>query len=116
MGSAARSPMWALGEGQQLGFGRAGAGLELHVGDRHLAGMRVGPADRGGDLHGRMPVQRLFDARRIDVVAAADDQLLLAAGQPEVAVRVLAAEVAGVQPAPAVAGIEPEPSVVLGAL
>ena len=78
--------------------------------------MRVGPAHRCSELHGRMLVQRLLDARGIDVVAAANDQFLLSARQVEVAVRVLAAEIAGVQPTRTVAGIEPQTLVVFGAL
>src|SRR5262249_31784860 len=42
---------------------------------------------------------RLLDDRRIDVVAAADDHVLDAAGEPEIAVGVEASEVARVEPA-----------------
>ena len=85
------------------------AGLERDVGHRQFAGMQVGLADRGGERHRRMLLQRLLDHRRVDVVAAADDQVLGAAGQVEVAVLVQVAEVAGVEPA----GLEPDVLVVL---
>ena len=98
----------ALGVGQQGLFVDRGTGLELHIGHRQLAGVRVGAAHRGGERDLRMPVQRLLDRGRIDVVPAADDQLLLAAGQPEVTVRVLAAEIAGIEPAPLVSAVDPE--------
>ena len=48
-----------------------------------------------------MAQQHLLDLARIDVHAAADDQVLGAVLQREVAVRVEAADVAGVQPAAA---------------
>ena len=113
-GIAARSVIWSLAKDSSSASVVASAGLELHVGDRQFAGVHVGAADRRGELHGRVPVQRLLDARGVDVVAAPDDELLLAAGQVEVAVRVLAAEVAGVQPAPAVAEVQPRALVVIG--
>ena len=76
-----------------------GAGLELHEGHRHLAGVAVGQADRRGDLDRGMAHQRLLDDDRVDVVAAADDQVLRAPGEPEVAVLVEPAEIARVEPA-----------------
>ena len=44
------------------------------------------------------PVEGLFDGGRIDVVTPADDELLLAAGKPEIAAGVLAAQITGVGP------------------
>jgi hypothetical protein len=55
-------------------------------------------------------VQRFFDAGRVDVVAAANDEFLLPAREVEVAFRVLAAQVAGVQPASAVTEVQPQSS------
>src|SRR5712664_109049 len=46
-----------------------------------------------------MAIERLFDDHGIDVVAAADDEILGAAGQPDIALRVEPAEVAGIEPA-----------------
>ena len=46
-----------------------------------------------------MAVEDLLDFARVDVVAAADDHLLEPVDDLDVAVGVLAAEVAGVQPA-----------------
>jgi hypothetical protein len=43
--------------------------------------------------------EHLLDRHRVDVVAAADDQVLGPAGDPQVAVVVEPAEVAGVDPA-----------------
>ena len=39
--------------------------------------MGVRAADSGGQRHGRMVKKRTFDQLWIDIVAAADDQLLL---------------------------------------
>ena len=46
-----------------------------------------------------MLVEHLLDLARVDVVAAADDHVLLAVDDVEVAVLVLAADVAGGEPA-----------------
>ena len=83
---------------EQLRLGDDGAGLELNIGDGQFAGVRVRTSDRRGQGDGRMRLQRVLDQLRIDVVAAANDQLLLAPGEPEVAVGVLSAEVSGVEP------------------
>ena len=56
-----------------------GAGFQLNIGDRQFAGVRVRASDRRGQGDGRMRLQGVLDQLRIDVVAAADDQLLLAA-------------------------------------
>ncbi len=64
--------------------------------------MAVRAANGGGRFHRLMLVQGLLDHQRIDVVAAADDQILGAARQPDEIVGIDAAEIAGVQPAPLV--------------
>ena len=46
--------------------------------------MRVRTPDGGGDLHRGVAMQRLLDGRGIDVVPAADDELLLPPGEPEI--------------------------------
>jgi hypothetical protein len=46
-----------------------------------------------------MAVERLFDDHRIDVMAAADDEILGTAGQPDIALGVEPAEITGVEPA-----------------
>ncbi|MOA07249.1 hypothetical protein D3C78_1269360 [compost metagenome] len=95
--------------GERLKF-FGGAGLprpQLHVGDRHLARVRVGAADCSGQGYGGMRLQSLLDLLGIDIVAAADDQLLLAPGQPEVALRILATQIARIQPA-LTADIDPQ--------
>src|SRR5262249_58330121 len=73
-----------------------------------------GQPDRGGDRlteetvrdavairigNGAVLAQPVFDLLRRDVLAAADDQVLDAAGDPEIAVGIHARFVAGVQPA-----------------
>ena len=77
------------------------AGFQLHEGDRHLAGMGIGPAHGSGDFDGGVAVQHFLDRQRVDVVAAADDHVLGPAGEPQIAVGVEPAEVAGVEPGPA---------------
>jgi hypothetical protein len=78
-------------------FGRGGRGAldELDIGAGHLARMGVGLADGAGEGHGRVPDQRLLDLGGVDVVAAADDDVLGAARDPDVAVGVHPAQVAG---------------------
>ncbi len=49
-----------------------------------------------------MRLQGVLDDLGIDVVSASDDELLLAPGQPKIAVGVPPAEIAGVEPAFAV--------------
>ena len=102
LGTAARSGIAALACRSSSSARCALARPQHHVNDRQLAGVRVRLADRGGHLHGRMPHHRFLDHGRVDVVAAADDQVLLPAGQPEATVGVLPRQVAGVasQPSP----------------
>ena len=59
----------------------------------------VGPADDGGLEHAVVAVERGLDLLRVDVLAAADDHVLDAVDDPQVAVLVEDADVAGVQPA-----------------
>ena len=73
------------------------AGLELDEGLRRLAAILVRDADHGHLLDGRMLVDRLLDAARIDVVARADDQVLDAVDDEDEAVLVHDADVAGAQ-------------------
>ena len=70
-----------------------------YVRDGKLAGVRVRLADRRGQLDRRMADHGFLDHRGINVVSAADDQVLLAPRQPEAAIGVLPREVAGVEPA-----------------
>ena len=87
------------GPGQQVGLVEpAGAGGD-DVGHRDLAGVPVGAADGRGAADAGVTQQRLLDDPGVDVVAAADDQVLGPAGEVDEAVGVDAAEVAGVQPA-----------------
>ena len=60
--------------------------LQLHVADWQLAGIGIGLADDRGKADGGMLEQDFLDGSGIDVVAAADDEVLGAAGDPEKAV------------------------------
>ena len=76
----------------------AGAGGD-DVGDRDLAGVPVGAADGHCAADAGVGQQRLLDDPGVDVVAAADDEVLGPAGEVDEPAGVDAAEVAGVQPA-----------------
>ena len=66
-----------------------------HVAHHLLAVDLVRHADRGGFEHAGMLEHDLVDLQRRDVDAAADDQVLAAAGDADEAVGILDAEVAG---------------------
>ncbi len=85
--------------------------LELHVGHRQLADVRIRLAHHGRELDGRVLVEDLLDRRGIDVVAAPDDQVLGPPGEPEIAVCVESPEITRVDPAL----FHPGAPVVLGA-
>ena len=87
---------------QELGLGDRASRLQLNVGHRQFAGIRVGAPDGRRQRDGRMSPQRVLDDLRVDIVPAANDQLLLAPREPEVALRIPPAEVAGIEPAFAV--------------
>src|SRR5262249_61723275 len=57
---------------------------------------------RHGSLHGSMAGGQRLDPRRIDIVAAANDHVLLAPGDAQIAVLVDPAEIAGHEPAVAI--------------
>ena len=83
----------------QVGGGRVGAVLQ------HDPGFHIFPEDIVGDTghrrldHVRVGEEHFFDLARSDVVAAPDDQVLGAPGDPQEAVVVEVAEVAAEQPA-----------------
>ena len=92
--------MAVRGPRQQVGLVEpAGAGGD-DVGHRDLAGVPVGAADGhgGADARGERS-SAVLDDPGVDVVAAADDEVLGPAGEVDEAAGVDAAEVAGVQPA-----------------
>ena len=62
-----------------------------------LAEIGMGHADHGGFPHARQLVERQLDLLGVDVVAAADDQVLRASGDGEVAVLRETAHVAGAE-------------------
>src|SRR5438270_631430 len=88
-----------LGIGDQLLLGDRLACLDGHDGRDLFAQPFVGDADDGRLLNRRVRVEDLFDLPRVDVEAAADDQLLLAVDDEEEAFLVLVAHVAGMEPA-----------------
>ena len=64
-----------------------------------LAELGMGHADHGGVEHLGVGDEAVLDLDAVDVLAAADDHVLLAVGDEEVAVGVDLADVAGVEPA-----------------
>ena len=74
------------------------ARLQRHERLRPLAPPLRGDRDHGALQHGRVALDHLFDLDRRDVLAARDDDVLLAVAQLDVAVRVHHAEVARVEP------------------
>ena len=68
-------------------------------GHHFLAEVGVRNAEHDGLVHAGNRHQRALDGGRRDVLAAADDHVLAAPGDPQVALVVQAAEIAGVQPA-----------------
>jgi hypothetical protein len=73
---------------------------QLHVNAGQFAGEGVGLTDRAGKGHGGVAGQRLLDLGGVDIVAAPDDQVLRAPRDPEVAVGVDPAQIAGAQVSP----------------
>src|SRR5580692_9069332 len=89
----------ALDEVAQLLGGGGGPRLEGHRGADLLAQGGVRQPDHGGLGDRGMLVEHLLDLPRVDVVAAPDDQVLLAVHDVEVAVLVDPGQVTGVEPA-----------------
>src|SRR5580700_12089765 len=83
----------------QLLGGGGGTRFERHRGADLLAQGGVRQADHGGLRDRGMLVEHLLDLSRVDVVAAADDQVLFPVHDVEVAVGVDAGQVAAVEPA-----------------
>ena len=77
----------------------AAAGSQDDEGDRHLAPALVGTADDGGLDHRLVLVEHPLDLGAGDVLAAGDDHVLEPIDDVDVAVVVLHADVAGVEPA-----------------
>src|SRR6185437_7485135 len=99
----------SAGPGQQFRLVEPAGVSRDDVGDWDLAGVPVGTANRHGVADGGVAPQRLLDYPGIDVVAAADDEVLGPARKADEAVRVDAAEVPGVQPAVADHALLTEP-------
>ena len=93
-------PLGHVGDrpGFELVGGEAAPARERDVRDGDLAGVRVGPTDGGHSGDRRVLEQRILDRRGIEVVAAADDQVLGAPGEPDEPIRVHGGQVAGVEP------------------
>ena len=73
-------------------------GLELDDGAAHLAEALVGDADHGHVLDGGVSREEVLDLDGVDVLAAHDDDVLLAVDQPDETVIVHARHVAGEEP------------------
>ena len=67
--------------------------------DRRLASIGIGPPDRRGEADAGMAQRDVLDVGGIDIVAAADDHVLGAARDVDLAVLADAPEVAAAQPA-----------------
>src|SRR5690606_9339940 len=76
-----------------------GPGDQLDIGAGQFAREGVGLADGGGGGDLGVGQQRVLDLGGVDIVAAADDQILGAPGDPQIAVGVHPAQVAGAQEA-----------------
>ena len=87
------------GEGEQFGLAHLRAGAQRGKDHRQLARVGIRRADGGGQLHGGVRANRVLDRLGVDVVAAADDQVLGAAAQVEALVAIQVADVACDQPA-----------------
>src|ERR1043166_8442266 len=84
--------------GEDLALVQVRARARGEEGPHDLAVERVGRADHGGLRHRRVREQRLLDLARVDVLAAADDELARASDDVEEAVPIEAAEVARTEP------------------
>src|SRR2546427_2775226 len=82
--------------GEDLALVQARARAQGKEDPHDLAVERVGRADHGSLRHRGVREQRLLDLARVDVLAAADDELARASDDVEEAVRIEAAEVARV--------------------
>src|SRR5207248_2114521 len=87
---------------QQLARRGAGALVKDHRQAHLLAEPLVGYRKGGAARYRRVAHRQILDLRRMDVVAAADDQILLAADDLEIAVRIEPAEIARHEPSRAV--------------
>ena len=84
--------------GEQFLFGGVGAGAEHDERFDGLTPLGVGHTDDGGFGDGGVLDEGVFDLDRRDVLAAGDDDVLLAVGDGEVAVVVDPPAVTGVEP------------------
>jgi hypothetical protein len=70
-----------------------------------LTVLRVGDTHHGHIEHRRMPIEKIFDLPRIDVLTAADDHVLHSADDVAVALLVDDGQIPRVHPAPRVDGV-----------
>ena len=75
------------------------SGAQHHREADLFAEPRIGDRDGGSALNRRMLQRQRLDPRRVDVVAAANDDVLLAAGDAQIAIGVERTEIAGHEPA-----------------
>jgi hypothetical protein len=74
--------------GFQLAWFNTCTWFQLHVADRQLAGIGIRLTDHGCQADGGVLKHDILDRAGIDVVAAANNEILRAAGYPEVAILV----------------------------
>src|SRR5437879_13684466 len=86
------------GEGDELRIGGGGPWLQDDVGIRRLAPFFVRQADDRDLLHSRVAQQNPFHLEAGDVLAAADDHVLDAVADLDVAIRVETRRIAGMYP------------------
>src|SRR4051795_9827778 len=87
-----------LAPGDELRLLRSLAGLERHIGRRHLAEARIRHPDHLRGLHRRMGEQHLLHLGGRDVLAADAEDVLQAADHAEAALGRDLAEIAGTEP------------------
>ena len=101
-----RRPFTDMGQSivHQFGLGRGRPLDQFDINAGHFARMGIGLANRPGKSHILVARQSLLDLGGIDVMAAANDQILGPAGDPQITVRIDPAQIAGAQILRAFAG------------
>ena len=83
------------GIGHQLGLGHRGPLDHLDIGAGQFARMGIRLANGTDKGHRLMAHQRLFDDGRVNVMPAADDQILGPAGDVKITIRIQPPQIAG---------------------
>lgn len=69
-----------LAVSNEFGFVDGHSGPQSHCRDHDFSPLRIRRADHGGHIDGGMSVEHFFDTVRENILAAADDHVLLAIG------------------------------------